>query len=179
VTGYAMSHKKVLAFTESEIPLPGTDPAAAQALAIVANRLVDAAVIAASALRGAVRDARGMPAKPDRAGKAELAAVEGGLWAATNDPFFALLPGTAARDWEAALEAVAAPWRAIPRATTLRLSDEGAPLDPTVPSCNPARIVQARRTLLGALEGWGPDGRRLFEALRIPSREPKAKRKTK
>ena len=49
---------KARAFVESEMPLPGSEAKAAETLARVARRLVDAAGIAAAALRSAVRQAR-------------------------------------------------------------------------------------------------------------------------
>ena len=76
-----------------------------------------------------------------------------------------------------ALDAAASTWRGALKWSALRLFDEAAPLDPSAVSCNPSRIVQARRNLFGTLDGWGPMGTKLFEALRLPSPEPKGKRR--
>src|SRR5581483_5363738 len=146
------------AFVESEMPLPGAGPDAAKALSEVAHRLVNAAGVAAAALRGAVRLACfGGDATTD---SAPLAAVYESFWAATQDRFFALLPDNPAGGWEAALKPIAAPWQRFVKFTALRLFDEAAPLDPSAASCNPQRIVEARRNLFGTLDGRGPSRRR-------------------
>ena len=173
--GYDMDNMKARAFVESEMPLPGTGRQASETLAAVARRLVDAAGIAAAALRAAVRQARF--SRDTSTDSAPLAAVYETFWAATQDRFFALLPDNAADGWEAALDARAAPWRSFLKSTALRLFDEAAPLDPSVASCDPRRIVEAKRNLFGTLDGRGPMGGRLFEALQLPSPEPKAKRR--
>jgi len=173
--GYDMDNMKARAFVESEMPLPGAGPDAAKALSEVAHRLVNAAGVAAAALRGAVRLACfGGDATTD---SAPLAAVYESFWAATQDRFFALLPDNPAGGWEAALKPIAAPWQRFVKFTALRLFDEAAPLDPSAASCNPQRIVEARRNLFGTLDGRGPMGGRLFEALNLPPPEPKAKRR--
>lgn len=173
--GYDMDNMKARGFVESEMPLPGTDPKTAETLAAIARRLVDAAVIAAAALRSAVRQARF--SRDTSTDSAPLSAVYETFWAATQDRFFSLLPDSGADGWEAALNVAAPPWRAFLKSTALRLFDEAAPLDPSVASYNPRRIVEARRNLFGTFDGRGPMGIRLFEALQLPSPEPRAKRR--
>jgi CRISPR system Cascade subunit CasA len=173
--GYDMDNMKARAFAESEMPLPGSEAKAAETLARVARRLVDAAGIAAAALRSAVRQARF--SRDTSVDSAPLAAVYESFWAATQQQFFALLPDDPSGDWEGALDAAASPWRGVLKWTALRLFDEAAPLDPSAVSCNPRRIVEARRNLFGTLDGWGPMGGRLFEALQLASPEPKGKRR--
>jgi CRISPR system Cascade subunit CasA len=176
--GYHMvNNMKARAFVESEMPLPGSDPAAAEALARLAGSLVIAAGNVADALRFAVRRASYRPDAKVDTSSAPLAAVYERFWAATQDRFFALLPNNLSSDWEAALHDAAPIWRAVLKTTALRLFDEAAPLDPSAVSCNPRRIVEARRNLFGTLDGRGPMGGRLFEALQLPSPEPKAKRR--
>jgi CRISPR system Cascade subunit CasA len=173
--GYDMDNMKARAFIESEMPLPGGDAKAAETLARVARRLVDAAGIAAAALRSAVRHSRF--SRDTSVDSAPLAAVYESFWAATQDRFFALLPDNSADEWETALDGVAARWRTFLKSTALRLFDEAAPLDPSAVSCDPRRIVEARRNLFGTLDGWGPMGGRLFEALQLASPRPKSKRR--
>jgi CRISPR system Cascade subunit CasA len=173
--GYDMDNMKARAFVESEMPLPGSEAKAAETLARVARRLIDAAGIVAAALRSAVRQARF--SRDTSVDSAPLAAVYESFWAATQEKFFALLPDDPSDDWETALDAAASTWRGALKWSALRLFDEAAPLDPSAVSCNPSRIVQARRNLFGTLDGWGPMGTKLFEALQLPSPEPKGKRR--
>ena len=171
--GYDMDNMKARAFVESEMPLPGTDPAAAEAFAIVARRLVAAAEIIAQTLRRAVREARyGRDAPADGA---PLAAVYEDFWAATHDRFFARLPTHGAAEWETALAAVSQQWRGLLRKTALRLFDEAAPLDPTAVSCDPRRIVEAKRNLLNTLDGYNTAGTKLFSELDLPQPERRAR----
>jgi CRISPR system Cascade subunit CasA len=174
--GYDMDNMKARAFIESEMPLPGTKPEAAEAFARVARRLVDAAGLAASALRGAVRQARF--SRDTSVDSAPLSGVYEDFWAATSDLFFYLLGAiTKAEDRrEAALDAAALPWQRRLKSTALQLFDEAAPLDPSTVSVDPKRIVEARRNLIGTLDGRGPMGRRLFEALQLSPPEPRGKR---
>jgi CRISPR system Cascade subunit CasA len=173
--GYDMDNMKARAFVESEMPLPGSAAKAADTLTRVARRLIEAAGIAAAALRSAVRQARF--SRDTSVDSAPLAAVYESFWAATQDRFFAILPNHPSVDWETALAAAASPWRGVLIWTALRLFDEAAPLDPSAASCDPRRIVEARRNLFGTLDGRGPMGGRLFDALQLPSPEPKGKRR--
>ena len=180
--GFDMDNMKARAFVESEMPLPGTDPARAEVLAEVARRLVEAAEAAASALRAAVRDAH--YGRDSGADAAPLAAVYESFWTQTHDRFFALLRAAADRpsgDWEDALAEAAPKWRAALRTTALALFDQAAPLDPSAVSFDPKRIVDARRNLFGTFEGWGAFGTKLFAALLLPSPEakPKSARRSK
>lgn len=172
--GFDMDNMKARAFVESEMPLPGTEPEASETLAKVARRLVDAAGIVGSALRSTVRQARFTDASTD---SAPLAAVHESFWAATQDRFFGLLTKADVGDWEAVLDAAASSWREVLKRVALRLFDEAAPLDPSTVSFDPKRIVEARRNLFWVLDGRGPMGGRLFEALQLPSPEPKGKQR--
>jgi CRISPR system Cascade subunit CasA len=171
--GYDMDNMKARGFVESEMPLPGTDPEAAEALARLARRLVAAAAIVAQALRRAVRDA--LYNRDTKADSAPLASVYEAFWAATQDRFFALLRGVCG-DWEAALKERAPDWRKTLREIALRLFDEAAPLDPAVASFDPARIVKSRRDFFFMLEGYGSAGEKLFGELLLTSPEPRSKR---
>ena len=75
------------------------------------------------------------------------------------------------------LDTVAPRWREVLKRVALRLFDEAAPLDPSTVSFDPRRIVEARRNLFGTIEGRGSMGARLFEALQLPSPEPKGKQR--
>jgi CRISPR system Cascade subunit CasA len=168
--GYHMvNNMKARAFIESEMPLPGPDPASAEALARVGRRLVAAAEIVAGALRLAVRRAHFRPDAKVDSGSTLLVSVYERFWTATQDRFFALLPDGPSIDWEITLGAAARTWREVLKSTALRLFDAAAPLDPSAASCNPMRIVEAKRNLFGTLEGRGSMGGKLFEELQLPS----------
>jgi CRISPR system Cascade subunit CasA len=176
--GYDMDKMKARAFVESEMPLPGSDPAAAEALATLARGLVDAAEITARALRFAVHDA--LFRRDKKLDRAPLAAVYEAFWAATQDRFFGLLRESGG-DGEEALTAAGPVWRSALRTAALDLFDEAAPLDPFAASFDPRRIVEARCNLFRTLEGRSAMGTKLFEALLLSSPEPKARsaRRTK
>ncbi|HET9848465.1 MAG TPA: type I-E CRISPR-associated protein Cse1/CasA [Candidatus Dormibacteraeota bacterium] len=175
--GYDMDNMKARAFVESEMPLPGTEPQASEAFDKVARRLVEAAGLTASALRNAVRQARF--SRDTSTDSAPLASIYENFWSTTQDPFFNLIePITkAAGSWEAALDSVAPAWHWALKSTALRVFDEAAPLDPSTASFDPRRIVEARRNLFGTLDGRGPIGSRVFEALQLPLPEPKGKQR--
>ena len=171
--GYVMDKMKARAFVESEMPLPGTDPAFAEALEVVARKLVAAAETVAQSVRRAVRDARyGRNVNVD---SAPLAAVYEDFWASTHDRFFALLPTRGPTDWETALKVAARRWMRLLRETALQLFDDAAPLDPSAVSCDPRRIVEARRNLLNTLDGYGTAGTKLFIELNLPAPERRAR----
>ena len=66
---------------------------------------------------------------------------------------------------ERALEHAAPAWLRQLSDAALALFDETAPLDPSVESFDPARVVQARRQLWFTLNGYGATGTKLFAAL--------------
>jgi CRISPR system Cascade subunit CasA len=169
--GYDMDKMKARGFVESEMPLPGADPAAAMAMADLARRFVAAAEIVAQTLRRSVRDA--LFTRDVRTDSAPLALVYEAFWARTQDRFFGLLQ-TATGDPTPPFAASAAPWRSVLRQAALALFDEAAPLDPAVASFDPERIVKARRNLVFTLDGYGPGGNKLFERLELPLPESKA-----
>ena len=159
--GYDMDNMKARAFVESEMPLPGTDPAAAEAFATVARRLVAAAEIVAQATRRAVRDARyGRDAAAD---STPLAAVYEDFWAATHDRFFALLPNA----WSCGLgDRARSGERSNGEGYCVR-PHSGCSMRPhrsirSAVSCDPRRIVEARRNLLNTINGYGTAGAKLF-----------------
>jgi len=164
-SGYHVNKAKVIGFVESEMPLPGVNRETAASTAQVARRLVTASETAASALRSAVQYARFDGAASDTA---PLAAIYEAFWAATSNRFYELALSVRG-DWETALQERASKWRDALRKTGLQLFDEAAPLDTSAASCDPIRIVKARRNLIFTLSGYGSAGRKLFKALLLPS----------
>ncbi len=171
--GYDMDNMKARNFVESEMPLPGSDPAHAASQALVARALIEAAVQANGALRAAVRAAR-YDDKTDR-DSAPLASLSQSFWSATQDRFFALLETEKGVDGDAAIATVAPSWHRLLRKTALGLFDEAAPLDLSAVSRDPRKIVEARRNLVGTFQGRGAIGSQLFAALGLPLPEGKPK----
>lgn len=180
--GYAMDNMKAEAFVESEIPLLAPADAAARAqLETVARRFIQAAELAANLTRSAVRNAlfaEGATVKPDAD---ILESAREKIWQATEGAFFAALH-------DAAQETGPPPfpdprsdaWRVKLRCVAIAVFDEAAPI--TADQADDARrIATARRFLLSAFEGYGRDGRALFEALQMtpPEKKPDAKKKEK
>jgi CRISPR system Cascade subunit CasA len=162
--GYDTDNMKARGFVEAELPLPGSNPQTAKAIARVGRRLVQSAEIVVQSLRRAVRDA--LFTRDTKIDSTPLATVYEGFWAATQDRFFDLLRSTEG-DWEAALTTHAPGWRAVLQQAALALFDQAAPLDPTVVSFDPKRIVDAKRNLFFVLQGYGPTGKQLFEILQL------------
>ena len=127
--GFDMDNMKARAFVESEMPLPGSEPATVETIAELVRRLVEAAGIVASTTRSAVRHA--LFSRDTSTNAAPLAAVYERFWAETQDRFFDLLANSFLEGWEVALDAVAQPWRLVLKSTALKLFDETAPLDPS------------------------------------------------
>jgi len=163
--GYDMDNMKARGFVESEMPLPGTGDALAQAsMDDLARGLVQAANEVAYALRRAIRNAS-YPGDTSL-DTAPIAAAYETFWTATQGLFFMHLTTASAT-----LDTVAPAWRDRLRRTALELFDQAAPLNPSAASFDPVRIVRARRDLLGTLSGYGPFGKKLFSALRLPEPE--------
>jgi CRISPR system Cascade subunit CasA len=174
--GYDMDNMKARGFVEAEMPLliasdAGRDPSPRQsALEIVAKRFVDAAVEVAGLALSQIKAAR-------NEGDAELDLIRSSFFAATEGAFFERL--------RRGLDAIeAAPAEGM--GSTLLLDhgkawldevlqpeakktfDRHVPADAVVDIADLKAIerVVAARSMLGvALRGYGPAGRRLFEAL--------------
>jgi CRISPR system Cascade subunit CasA len=164
--GYDMDNMKARGFVESEMPFPGNaDPAISRAMASLAQHLIAAAEAAAQALRGAVRAAHG----------ATDPTVYEAFWTATEADFFQALRDVVQTTEAHALKHAAPQWLRRLNTVALALFDQAAPLDPSVASFDPARIVKERRQLWFTLNGYGAAGRRLFTALLMPAKPTKQK----
>lgn len=161
--GFDMDNMKARSFFESEMPLPGSgDEAAEKRVREIAQTLVPASEVVARCLRLAVRNALlGNDAKTD--GTLPASAGEE-LWSATQDQFFGCLE----RHEELPLADMASAWRLTLQRVALRVFDAVAPLDPRAASFDFARVVDARKSLSAALNGYGKSGGELFKALHLP-----------
>lgn len=182
-TGYDMDNMKARGFVESLLPAlffdetirePAEDTVRlAIAGARVAESLLSEAVARALYARDVPTDERG-----------ERVVVRNLFWERTEADFLAHIEGirtnlrTAAvgGDFENAVVELSRRWHGILRRTCRDLFDERVPPE-LVEVEDAERIVKSRRELFLQLDGWGRGGRRLFEALRLPSPEPASKRR--
>jgi CRISPR system Cascade subunit CasA len=180
--GYAMDNMKAEAFVESEIPLLAPADATMRAqVETIARRFIQAAELAASLARSAVRNAlfaEGATVKPDAN---ILEAAREKVWQQTEIAFFVALHA-AAQDTspQPFPDPRSDAWRVQLRRAAIAVFDEAAPI--TVDQAdNARRIATARRFLLSAFEGYGRDGRALFEALQMtpPEKKSEAKKEEK
>jgi CRISPR system Cascade subunit CasA len=155
--GYECRQAAVLAFVESEMPLPGSaDALTEKAVAFLARRLI----VATSEVETALRRALGK----------SLANDADALWRATEAGFHQhLRVGSLPPDApvEQPLTEAAPDWLKTLKEAALEVFDTARPLiDPN--ASDPARIVNDRRVLTGMLSGYGALGKRLYEALLLP-----------
>lgn len=166
--GYDMDNMKARAFVESEMPLPAApDEDARDRLDKLASDLVLSANQVAGLLRSAVRYALFSAGATVKVDAELLSSLRERLWEQTEQDFhdrLAAQPDDARTSWMARLRGIA-----------LALFDEAAPLTPENGAAAP-RISRARRNLVFALTGFGKEGQTLFETLKLPMAEPKAKK---
>lgn len=166
--GYDMDNMKARAFVESEMPLPAApDDETRARLDALATDLVLSANQVAGLLRSAVRYALFSPGATVKLEAELLASLRERLWEQTEQDFFALLVQER--------EEARTHWLGRLRAIALALFDEAAPLTPENGGAAP-RISRARRNLVFALTGFGKEGAALFELLRLPAAQSRAKK---
>jgi len=172
--GYAMDNMKPLDFTEAILPLISTgDKVRDGELASCAAAMVEAAELAASQLLSALKLALFKKNPPDNS-KTPLDAPRARFWAETEAGFYdRLREAAAANDASgAAFDQAREDWLPIIRKAALRIFDETAPVDsPEDPDIK--YIVEARRFLNMAFSGYGPAGKKIFEALGLKVPESK------
>jgi hypothetical protein len=162
--GYECNKAAVLAFVESELPLPGlADAHTERAVAHLARQLV----AATSEVNKALQRALGKSLKNEA----------DGIWQKTETDFYRLLriaPLPPDAPVEQPLAEAATEWLYIIKKAALQIFDTARPLlDPH--AADPARIVADRRFLTGVLAGYFAAGKRLFSALLLPVPKAKAK----
>lgn len=163
--GYAMSHKKAMAWTEAKLPVfPIPDPEHQRLLANAAARLTNATGMAATALLDAVR--RALFDKPEDA-PGDLSDVKAQLWATTEAPFFDAMRRVASAG--ATIGTVDDLCREFARTLSTSaavLFDRWCSGDGIAPDAM-RRLVGARFGLVMTLTGYSKLGQKLFEALGI------------
>ncbi len=176
-----MKKNNALGFIESYIPIPSVSKDVRESLEVLSRNLVLAAQqtenIASSAIGSALASGK---LKPDK-GARRVARER--FWERTEPDFFALLgevnfaleEADGAEQRREAREHAARSWLAVLERAALDLFDAFVP--PTeIGALDVRRVVEARRTLRGALRGYGAGGKRLFEALQLPRPEAKPKK---
>jgi CRISPR system Cascade subunit CasA len=181
--GWVMNNMEAVEYLFAETPLHvAADEAVREELDGFAKRAAEAADAAHEMLRKALATAL----FPEERFKGNKIAAAGrkGLFSSARSGFFdriegafhQLLAGIAlARDQDEALDrgdAANEAWRQYLERAALDVFDTHAPIL-LHDAARSARIVRARGALRGALHGWGPKGRKLFDALGLQSPERK------
>lgn len=168
--GYAMTHAKAIAWTDSEMPLfPIADSERQQLLRNTATRLTNATVVAASAVFDAVKtalfgDPKNVPG--------DLSQVKAELWAMSEDAFFdAIRTVAASRASGDTVDAVCRTFAAIIESQAAAVFDRWCMNRGIGPDAM-RRLVRSRYTLMTSLRG-----KKLMDALELglPARTTKAR----
>ncbi len=173
--GFDMDEMKARGWATGVQPLfalenDGAD--AQQWLATLSGRLVDATVVAASAMSMAIKAAL-FERVEDAAG--DYVVPKQQLWAKTESHFFGAVRDAVERGLD--LESVSDARRrfhAPLRDVVLTLFDQAVPMS-NMPVTALQRGVRARHNLTGTLAGYGKLGQKLFEALNLPQPESSKK----
>src|SRR5262249_52644967 len=150
----------------------------------VARRLIQAANLIASQLGNAVRRALyGEKGNADRDSTA-LEPVRNRFWSDTERDFYSNLRASAEKlvgpDGQVnkqkveVKQASAEAWRQLLRRRALSIFDNTVPIEDAV-SDRIRDVIEGRRMLGMALEGYGSVGKKLYGELQLPQRETKAK----
>ena len=181
VGGFDMDNMTARGFLESQLPVPAVSTELQHTVEVLSRRLVWAAQQA----EGLASYAIASVLTPDetKSDKGVRRVARERFWERTEPDFFALLP-EATSDLEAGgdteerrevRERCARSWLAVLERSALDLFDAFVP--PTdIGALDVRRVVEARRTLHGALRGYGAGGKRLFEAIQLPRPETKSKK---
>jgi CRISPR system Cascade subunit CasA len=183
--GYTMDNMKALDFTEAEMPLHAlADQTGREGLRDLAQRLVESANFVAGFLVVAVRRALYGDGLKIDADSTVLSSVREGFWDKTENSFHDRLRTASLRlemDGSAGdLALIELSWAHELRNVALDLFDSRVPLD-AFESLDPRTIVDARRSLVLSLLGFGKSGAQFFRAigLRPPETASNRRRKAK
>lgn len=177
--GYAMDNMKALAFTEAEMPLHTLDPEVAVIVEKIARLMIESAVIASRILGQALR--RGIfGAKTEvRVDQTLLYAAVERFWEATEHHFHAELDKAADFSVDdpdgVRHDALAQHWRKVLRGAAYKIFDDTAPID-SFRVLEAEDVVEGRKSLAFAMEGYGKLGADFFKALGLTPPEIKSKK---
>lgn len=168
VGGYATDWAKILAFAEAEMPLHRLDPELAQDIEHFARLMVDAASVAVSILRVALRRALFGPKTEVKADQTILATPRERFWETTEGDFHQILDkalSSLAEDPDGdEEEKLARTWRGYLERAVLGIFDDTAPID-SLDELEPENVVEGRKLLVLSLKGYGKLGANFFKAL--------------
>jgi CRISPR system Cascade subunit CasA len=176
--GFDMDNMKARGFVESEMPL--YLPQSQNLFEDLCRQFIAAANETASLLVGSARAALFNEKSGVKADRELFASLRERFYSETEKDFFALLDRVATRLSSGAkpdfFAETAMQWLERLRGIARTLFEEIAPLDADATK-NMARLIDARKGLNLALQGYGPRGAKLFEALQLPVPETKGTRK--
>ncbi|CUB00018.1 type I-E CRISPR-associated protein Cse1/CasA [Pannonibacter indicus] len=171
VGGWAMNNMEAMAYLLAEQPMHlARDRDVAQMLDGLVRSFSEAGSVALSALRDGLRKALFDGQTPD-AEKGALGNAQAAFFEATEPQFHrlaaAFLNGGEDESLEARAERQRQNWRRQLEETVLSLFDQFAGVE-DVPPERAQPVVEAYATLQRSCRGYGPGGKRFFEALRLP-----------
>lgn len=154
--GYAMSQDKAEAFVSATMPLHTVDRGIRLEIERVAAMLIAASAVVSKALWGACKRARVAPSEPCNL-----------LWTNTEQAFHETLDGDLGRAGET--------WLVVLLREATAVFDAYVQVGEDIARAQ--QVVEARKWLVLALRGYGPEGKRLFATLALPQVETKKARK--
>lgn len=177
--GYDMDNMKARAFVEAETPEIVAPEGDVEGIAEKARGLVKAASVAAVCLNQALKLALYGDGAEVGNDKTPVASARERFWADTNDSFFdvlnAVAAGVADADAVAGEPPYARVWQRVLRTAALSVFDDTAPMSDAT-SNDVKRVIDGRRFLVGALTGYGKQGKEFLASLKLPLPETKARK---
>ncbi|MCV0369522.1 type I-E CRISPR-associated protein Cse1/CasA [Filomicrobium sp.] len=176
--GYAMDNMKALDFGEALMPLVMTgDTTCDEQVRELAKRFITSADFAASQLISATKRALYGERGDAKWNSSVFDAVRNRIWSDTEEPFYRTL-GIAAKNLFASRENLAdqlaaiqqefgSSWRIVLRQACLAIFDDAVPIE-DAQSDKIKDVIEGRKMLVFALEGYGPVGKKIFGELSLP-----------
>jgi CRISPR system Cascade subunit CasA len=184
--GYAMDNMKPLDFAEGFVPLLLTGNAEGDAhLKDAARRFVTAAILVANQLVKAVKQGLYGSRNQTKWDVTVLDAVRQRFWIDTEQPFYRTLrrmtqalvdpEGRLSEQPAEAKQTISQAWLHVLRTRSLAIFDDTVPVE-NAESGRIKDVIDGRKLLGVALEGYGPIGIKLFVELNQPERQIKARK---
>jgi CRISPR system Cascade subunit CasA len=179
ISGYAMDNAKVLRFHEEVMPVHvPSDTADDQALKDLSDRLVQATKAVEAILAVQVRRALYRDKDPAAKTSSSVHRSREKLWIALDEAFHGSMAKAAQDTSEAFIDQIENQWKDDLKEAALNTFDSLVVIDDRLTQ-HPDRVVRARNTLLQAVSGSGPVGKKIFTILNRPMPAKLAKTKSK